>query len=859
MMKRIDQIDGLRPWIMDAHLCPVCNEIATWYAAEDSNFPPCRDCYTKALEIELIQEDISDWKWERFSLALSGLGAMKERLLALIHFSKFQTMKGMADLLIENLGFKSGHPLDEYSREKALEACTYFNDSKKILSIALGMKQFNSWQQKANLAKICYHIDPTAKTVHMFIGQMARDTSPNLRHHIATLLINDTQAWAIQLCEQLRMDKNPLVREAFKKKTSELGMDHMLFETVLNELTNDMLRSNHAHEKEHKKYNSTETRIVLYCDLSDHRNIYTRYLSHIPDLLEKNRYTPKKYTSAELTQLKKNTKESCIRLLAAAINNDVLFNSLLEKLPERVVTLLYLMVWECDTYDTEIAEQKLAQIIETDIVQDPKTGHPIPLPTSVAKDPDYFMFETNRTASYGYAISINFGLSAFICDRMKRPDFSRLAPVAKLPGSVKMTHGGTDIIFKQFPAISSFIAQGHLQWSKNNKYILKSSLKKMIAACDIDEFYTDGDKELKYLKAELLGEFFSGMPPCKPKDLEDPAGFLKTQLNQYFSFEAFKSHRSRRFFSHIKNQIETFSSESDEKSMRQAFKTVLSLLPDTEWVSTLNLAMTAFYDGIDLNPFSGDYEFDALYITHTPKRHGPRLARLPIRALSSLDTLTLPYIKAMMFLMGALGVVEIGYCAPENKILRQRNHPWLTIYDGLLFVRLTDFGKYILGRKETFTHDVAVVQSAEIEVDDHKTMISIYGDDPVRRMALEAVGEQITHSTYMVNYPSFLKKCTTHKDIEDKIQYFRDYIEPNPPAIWEQFFNEVRARINPLKKQSTMLVFKVKPDKTLLSLLTTDETLNACVIRAENYHILVKPSDFAKVKDRLAHFGFFIS
>ncbi|HKL82096.1 MAG TPA: hypothetical protein VJ879_06230, partial [Desulfobacter sp.] len=122
-----------------------------------------------------------------------------------------------------------------------------------------------------------------------------------------------------------------------------------------------------------------------------------------------------------------------------------------------------------------------------------------------------------------------------------------------------------------------------------------------------------------------------------------------------------------------------------------------------------------------------------------------------------------------------------------------------------------------------------------------------------------AVGQKITNSSYMVSYASFLKECSTRKDVENKIQFFRDNIIAEPPRIWESFFNEVLARMEPLEQMPAMSVFRVKPDRELLTLLTRDNILKKYVIRAENHHIIVKTSDVSKVKKRLALFGFFIS
>lgn len=858
MMVLLDQINTMKPWTVGHKRCPVCGKGATWHAAE---YPACRDCFLEELEIELIREDISHWSREHFSLSLSSSGGMKDRLLGLIHFSDFQTMEGMAKLLIEKLGFDSDHPLAWYTRQKAYEACTYFKDSEKMLKTVLGTQKFGSWQQKANMVKVCYDINSKAPGVIKFIEQMACDPSPSVRNHVASTLRDDQEAWAKKLCAKLFHDKNPLVREAFEdrqdnRETADDTMPH-----TLQEAFDRMIAEAGRAEKKTAPYNKTETAISIYCDFPMQHQVYTLYLSHLPDILGKNKYTEKKYTPTEVAALKANTFNACVKLLAAAVSNDFLFNTMLEKLPEHVVNLLYILAWECEDCESRIVEQKLVQLMGKELFPGSVAGSKTSLHESVKKDPACFMF--GITKNYGYrlhdthSILINYPLRPFIKERLPQPKFARLVLLDDIKSKVEWMHEDHREIFQQLPPVLSFIAQGHLKFSKNGKEVLKGSLKKMADACGIDEFYTDGDNELKYLKAKLLADFFRWMSPWKATELENPAGFLKTRINQYFSFKAFTDHRSRSIFAHVKRQMEEFDSDTAEKNMRKNFKKVLNLVPEKKWVATRDLAMTAFYGGIDFNPFSDTYEFTSLYITRNLP-HYTRRDKVYLQKLPTTDILILPYIKAMMFLMGALGIVELGYSVPENNIFRQYNKSWLSIYDGLKYVKLTGFGNYVIGRKKGFTHDVTI-QSAEIEIDEHKTMLSIYGNDPVKQMVLEAVGQQITNSSYMVSYQSFLKDCSTHKDVENKIQFFRDNITAEPPRIWEIFFNEVLARVNPLEQVPAMSVFRVKPDRELLTILTRDNILKKYVIRAENHHIAVKASDFSKVKKRLALFGFFIS
>lgn len=857
-MKSLDYIDEMEPWAINHGICPVCRKTATWFTNSISGKQKCMDCFHKALETRLIREDISQWTWERFSLSLSSLGSMKDRLSALIHFADFHTMERLPELLVENLGLDSPHPLAWYARQKAYEACIYFRDNGKLLKTIFGIQNFTSWQQKANMVKVCYGIDSSHTGVELFIIQMASDSSPNVRSHVAVTIKDDKQVWAKNLYRKLCLDNNPLVREAcrieIKDKNTSSGQNQGSLES--------RKFSPKPAKKQKSSYNRTEMFISRSCDFAMPKKIYAEYLSHIPDLLDK-----KKYKEKDLAALKINTEDSIVRLLAVVLTDKTLFKTLLEKLPKQVVMLLYLLLWEFRECDSQTAEQKLFQFMEIDLfdkISDTtsETMGRMPLSGAVKKNPAYFLFHIREIYSYNpsdkYIIAINPGLQSLIKKIMPLPDFIGLDPVSDIKGKVQQIYKNNKDIFLQLPIILSFLSQGNLKFSKSSNNVLLSSLKKMTNTCLINEYYKNGDKELNYLKTRLLADFFNCMGPWEPKNLENLPGFIKEKINQYFSFKAFENHRSRSAFDYIKHQMNEYDSNNDEKQMRKDLHQIFTLLPKGEWISTNNLARIAYYNGIQFNPFSQSYEYNDLYISIKSDSSYRRLERKHAYQFSIYDIITLPFIKTMMFLFGALGMVDLGYSDPENIICQKNDKPWLSVFDGLKYVRLTEFGNYIAGGKKRFAIDIKL-QSFKIEIDENKTMLSIYGEDPIKKMALEAVGQQINKSSYMVNYESFLKDCTTHKDVENKIQFFRDNIVEKPPIIWESFFQEVLARMNPLEPVPAMAVFRVKPDRELLTHLTTDKILKQYVTKAENYHILVKTADFPKVKKRLAFLGFFIS
>jgi hypothetical protein len=840
-------INHMQPWAIRPMRCPVCNKKASLFTGNAPGDLECNACFQKRLESRFSTVDMLQWTWGNLSLALSARGTMEDRLISLINFRAFQHVKELPALLVENLGFDGNHPLADFVRQKAYEACRWFPDEKLMLTALFSVKHYRSWQQKANIAMAAYGIAPSRAGVKSLVTQMAADDSPNVRSHVAYMIKGDTKAWTDALFQTLRLDPNPLVREACQAEKHPRRSQQK----------KQTPPSPPKAIKKKPEYTKVEKTVLRHFDFSKHEALYDRYLGHIPDLLDKNSYGAK-----EIEALKENTQESRIRLLGAVLSSKALFTTVLEKLPERVKALLYLCAEEFYEQDSELLEQKILQTM--DQVQ-PMADIPneTPLHEAVEKDPAFFLFKAEESWSYRYygdgryEISINPALLPFVRKLLPEPSAPALVPVKDVKKKAAHLHQSGQTLFEQLPVILSFISLEKLKFAKNSNKILVTSLKKMAAAASLNEFYDTGDNELHYLKARLIADFFTCRSAWQTTELQDLPGFIKDAMDRYFTFNDFKTHRTRQAFDHIKHQLDYLDSDDREKQIRKQLKQLFKLLPKGKWISTCTLAQVAFHQGIDFNPFVDEYEFPDLYISmDANSRHQDR-DRKNLAWLYKFDTLTLPFVKRMMFLFGALGMVDLGYFPPSNPIYHQYGKPFLTPFDGLHHVRLTNFGSYVAGKKKTFAPGVTI-KSAEIEIDDKKTMLSIYGEDPIKRMALETVGQPINRSSYMVDYQSFLRECTTPDEVKNKIRFFRNNIAEHPPAIWERFFTEVLARINPLEAIPSMCVFRVKPDRQLLSLLTTDKVLKKHVIKAENHHMMVEAAHFPKVKKRLALFGYFV-
>ncbi|MEA2059271.1 MAG: hypothetical protein U9P10_01850 [Thermodesulfobacteriota bacterium] len=602
------------------------------------------------------------------------------------------------------------------------------------------------------------------------------------------------------------------------------------------------------------KYNDMERIVHAYCNFTNEKALYELYLKDLIPVLERKKKNPD-----NIRELKEYSHDSCVKLIAIFLKNRDLFKIFAEKLPEPVMMLIYMFTWEFDSLDTTTAEEKVFQLLGKKLTC---KGKEMPLDEIIEQDPVFFLFQSNKVMEYRkkrlVCIAIDSSLQKKLRKVLPEPEFA--APVAEKEISSKVTsiHQDNQNILKRLPAIVSFIHQGRLKFNKAGNSLLKSSLKQMADLCSMTEYYASGDKEIANLKTQLIGDFFASMSRKQTKELQDVPGFLKKMVTDFLTHDDFKVFPTGRVLHHIKYQKEPYNSDKNEIQIRKNLHKIIKMLPEDKWMSINSLAHWAFYRGIDLNPFESSPVYYDLQVRMESQYSFQSSELFRVIDLSSLEVIALPLLKMMMFLFAALGVVDIGYSSPENRVYQSFGKPWLSVYDGLQYVRLTDLGSWITGRTDHFEQTITI-ESAEVELNDQKTIVSLYGKDAVKEMILETMGQQITQTSYMLNYQSFLKECKSASDVEKKINLFRENIEKNPPAVWEEFFKEVTTRINPLKKINSVSTFKVQPDRDLLTLLTTDKLLKQKIIRAQDYHVVIKNSDMPGVKKRLADFGFFIS
>ena len=214
-----------------------------------------------------------------------------------------------------------------------------------------------------------------------------------------------------------------------------------------------------------------------------------------------------------------------------------------------------------------------------------------------------------------------------------------------------------------------------------------------------------------------------------------------------------------------------------------------------------------------------------------------------------------PFIKSILFILSALGVLEIYYDLPSENNALYLKHGYLSKFDGLKAVKFTNLGKYIFDRQEKY--DFKEEEEGEAILEDDRLIVTILGESPVKVLFLESIGIRIADNKFKITQESFLKKVSSKTSLFEKIDEFKKKIQPEFNDLWKKFFEELLKKMESVQLVPEYRVLKLEQDKNLINIITKDRRLSNIILKAENFHILIKEQDVEKLANVLKENGYF--
>ena len=394
-----------------------------------------------------------------------------------------------------------------------------------------------------------------------------------------------------------------------------------------------------------------------------------------------------------------------------------------------------------------------------------------------------------------------------------------------------------------------------VMFNANKVKPLAKSLNILKQTSGIQEFFSE--KKLDSLATDMLTRSFANYYWKNGHKFEQPTynaikHFLLAEFAGHFDFMI-----SRIFLSHLK-KVRYDSYYQNETELFDVVKFLVSQMPQNAYISMKNIVDFCRYReieiDIDVPNKRYDYTMDCDIITEDGK---------------ITDTLHVgyyyhilmfePLLKAVFFYLGALGLFELEYDEPYSLYtITAKNKEYISHWDGLEYVKLTELGKYMFGLRKDYEYKKQAKKIAKIKFDEYKPIITVDKSDIITQAKLEQFADKYDENRYIVSYTKLFKDVSSKKTLELKIKSFYKQIESNPPQVFHDFFNEVLDNANLLKRDLKQVVIELQNNKKLLHFLMHNKKIQELVIKAEGYRIIVLKENIPKLTKILKENGFFV-
>lgn len=398
-----------------------------------------------------------------------------------------------------------------------------------------------------------------------------------------------------------------------------------------------------------------------------------------------------------------------------------------------------------------------------------------------------------------------------------------------------------------------FFNSGEVSIASNGK-ILKDSKKNMQKHCEITEYYNDV-KGLEFLKTETICLLFILLKKQYREKSYFNSKNIKNIIEDFFNTNLFNTEDSyiytNLFLNYLKGTKNIWENPEKIKETTYTLVQLLREFPENGIVSVEKI-IRAYILREENDLIAPKDITDYIYINEA---NGQR-AKIQ-NDIDYVNYIIEPFVKSYLFLLSIFGVFEIFYEKPFfRKGLFLKNN-YLSKYDGLKYIRLTDLGKYILGYKENF-EILDKKERVEIHLDDKRQFITIVGEAPARVMFFEKISIKIKGNMFKFTYDSFLKGIKTYEELIDRIEKFKENTTRELPLNWQEFFENLEKKFNSIKLISDYVVLKLDDNKELIQLVLKDSRIKKICLKAEDYHLIVSKENLKELVKIFGEYGYYL-
>lgn len=466
--------------------------------------------------------------------------------------------------------------------------------------------------------------------------------------------------------------------------------------------------------------------------------------------------------------------------------------------------------------------------------------------TPEIRDPFKMLPCKSPTWSYGYSTNSYFYLPRALREILIK--YYEVPAWAELSGTEQAPEGGMtysdpeQLFLSEYYRLQVIHKQGRINYTGKLRPSA-SGLPKLQKTLKILEFFPNTDiKRYKLVRTNMLASVLPYLAPLEKKHSQ-PHQLLRDFFQNIYT-TTFPAPPvllpDIKGFGYIENTgMEPFG--------RQML-TLLESLPENNYVPIKNILGYYTFNLIQIEPvgqydayhrLSIDWENQTFHQTHVKYDNYKQIIQLPS-------------IRGAFFFFAALGLCDLIYEAvDESELGISMFSPW----DRLIAVRRTPLGDYVCGLTETY--EAPMQKARGLKLSDDALLIKLDSADSPFISALDVFAEQTGPLTFKTDSRYFLKSVQRKEDLNTKIELFKEMVSGDLPKNWEDFFNTLRKKVDPLKLQSGCIVFNLdKANQELVRLLAQDPVIKPLISKAEGYLIIVPKNRYPALRQRLAEFGY---
>lgn len=399
----------------------------------------------------------------------------------------------------------------------------------------------------------------------------------------------------------------------------------------------------------------------------------------------------------------------------------------------------------------------------------------------------------------------------------------------------------------------NFFNDGKLELSTSGK-LLKSSKIGMHKYCNIEEYYKNLN-DLDFLKTETIALFFYILKKEYLNGTYLRGNNLKNIILDFLNGDNLIDDNytySRLYLNYLKGYGKPKKNNSEVIRGIHTIRDILQDVSPDKIISVDNLINYIIYNDKFIEILNVDAVYEHVYINEA------NYERTKLSTYENYQGYIIePFIKSILFILGTFGVLEIYYTAPTGKKSLYLRHGYLSKYDGIKGFKLTKLGEYIFGKRKNY--EFKQVEEGSVYLEDDFLLATVVGEAPVRTLFLESIGTKISPTKFKISSESFLKKISNRAELEEKIQEFRNKISENPGEIWENLFKELLERMTSVKILNDYSVLQIKQDKNLINFISSNREISKLILKAENFHIIIKNENIKSFEEILNSNGYFLA